>query len=147
VLGFRTEVLLTVSHSDSLDPLVPTFTSILDKCDQCPYIKMRITVYYTRAKPESDNPEAVTRNGAGSIDISGPRHQLPFPGLQLKPGRPKLERILNSLCSRTEALRSPRGIAICVCGPVGLADEASKVARSIHAYRANSVGGIEVHEE
>ena len=106
---------------------------------------MRISVHYTRAKAEVDPSEA--KNPAATNGHSDPQHRLPFPGLQLKPGRPKLAKILGSLCLRTESLRSPCGIAVCVCGPVGLAEDVAKTARGVDGYRANAVGGIEVHEE
>ena len=102
---------------------------------------MRISVYYTRAKPENDPSDRRNTN------VSGTRNPLPFPGLQLKPGRPKLAKILGSLCTRTESLQSPCGIAVCVCGPVGLAEDVAKTARDVDGYRANAVGGIEVHTE
>ena len=129
-------IILILNFSASLVPLAPQFTSIIQQSTSIP---INISVFYTRAK------------GAGTIRIT---KDYLVPGLSLNPGRPKIDKVLDSVVSRAMGLgmgakedEALCGVIVGVCGPVGLSDDASRAIARVDHVKRKSVGGIELHEE
>lgn len=117
-------------------PLAPQFTSIIQQSASIP---INISVFYTRAK------------STGTLRIT---KDYLVPGLSLTPGRPKIDKVLDSVISRAMGLglgakgeEALCGVVVGVCGPVGLSDDASRIIARVDRVKRKSVGGIELHEE
>ena len=67
--------------------------------------------------------------------------------LELRPGRPKLKKMLDSTIKCTSALDAPSGVAVCVCGPIELVAEVRELVRDVDGPNRSAVGGVELHEE
>ena len=68
-------------------------------------------------------------------------------GPDIHPGRPNVKKTLDALIMSTATLKGPTGIAVCVCGPIGLAAEVRDVVRKVDGPSRSAVGGVELHEE
>ena len=122
--------------SDSLKPLTSEFSSILAAC-QGTDVSIKITVRYTRASAIPEEKMAYTLDSAETLPQ----------GLDIHPGRPNVKKTLDALIMSTATLKSPTGVAVCVCGPIGLAAEVRDVVRKVDGPSRSAVGGVELHEE
>ncbi|KAH9838087.1 iron reductase [Rhodofomes roseus] len=129
------DLIWSVPSPSNLFPMIPHFTRLLEQAEQA-NISLRISVSYTRA---------VTANALQGLEV------LP-PGLTLAPGRPRLEKTLESVVERTcEAYSDgkgwPTGVFVGACGPLALTEEAGNAVRNLNRDKFHAVGGIEVQEE
>ena len=119
--------------------MIPTFAALLQ---QAAYVKLLISVHYTRAS---------------AFNIRKAYTHLP-PQLTITPGRPRVGSVIDTAIDHACKLFTPSGqehhasdklsgLVVGVCGPSGLGEEARKAVRSIEASRFQKVGGIEVVEE
>ncbi|KAF8664113.1 hypothetical protein AX16_000803 [Volvariella volvacea WC 439] len=129
------EIVWTIPDPAALIPLLPILTTMIE---QSVFSPLRISVYYTRAP-------------IGKFPFTSDFHH---PGLTLAPGRPKFERIFETVINRAVSLGSGRkdnepitGVLVGVCGPLELADEVVASVGRVDPTRRDQVGGIEVHEE
>ncbi|KAJ8503419.1 hypothetical protein ONZ45_g10874 [Pleurotus djamor] len=127
------ELVWIVQDPASLTPLLPTFNMMIQQSDLAPF---RISVYYTRAPNITFHKD------------------LLHPSLSLSPGRPRLNRVLEDVISRTVGLGAGNkdrlghtGMLVGCCGPVGLGDDVAEAVASVEKVRRDQVGGIEIHEE
>lgn len=65
------------------------------------------------------------------------------PNIVIDIGRPKIDKILESVLERT----SSHGVVVGVCGPVGLGERVRSAVGSVNSARCREVGGIELCEE
>ena len=119
--------------------MIPTFSALLQ---QAAYVKLLISVHYTRASAFS------TRKAYAHLPSQ----------LTITPGRPRVNSVIDTAIdhacklftsSGREYYASDKlsGLLVGVCGPMGLGEEARKAVRSIEPSRFQKVGGIEVVEE
>ena len=127
---------LTHTHTAFLVALVPKFSSLIA---QSVFTRIRISVFYTRA-------------ATGKFPFAPETYFQP--GLTLAPGRPRLDRMLDSAITRAVGLGSGikddeaiTGLVVGVCGPVGLSDDVVEAVNNVEAIRRDQVGGIEIYEE
>lgn len=105
----------------------------------------------------STSPTAATPL-ARAPSASGPG-ALPA-GLTLAPGRPRLIKFVEhalaravvlggngALRAKDESARALAGLAVAVCGPREMADDAAAAVGGVDALRAAQVGGVELVEE
>lgn len=117
--------------------MVPTFARLLEQAPAS-NLSLTISIFYTRA-----------------IQKSAPHEFGILPDrLTLSPGRPRLQRSLESVVERTcevfgntYAGGRPRGVFVGACGPAALTEEASNVVRSFGREKFCAVGGVEAQEE
>ncbi|KAH8113568.1 hypothetical protein DFH11DRAFT_1689366 [Phellopilus nigrolimitatus] len=69
------------------------------------------------------------------------------PSLNVYAGRPPLARTMDSIAKLTSALPHARGVAVGVCGPLGLVQQVGVTARGVDGELRSACGGVEVHEE
>ena len=126
-------VLVFLDTSASLTPVLPLFTSLIQKSTVTP---LRISVSYTRAT------------------VDPVEKQDYIAGLTLSPSRPRFGKVLDAVISRAVSLGSGvkdaeaiTGVIVGVCGPLSLSDEVSKAVAGVDVRRRKAVGGIELHEE
>lgn len=131
------ELVWTIQDPAGLVPLIPVFTSIIQGGGGG--VEVGIQVFYTRATP-------------GVVRIT---KDYLLPGLSLTPGRPKLEKVLDGIISKTSSLPSSKkeedeeklcGVVVGCCGPLGMGDEVAKAVRNVQG-KGKGVGGVEVCEE
>lgn len=120
----------------NLVPFVPTLSTLLDRCQSTPGIRLKISISYTRAVV----PSPTARQTFTALKT------LPA-GLELGTGRPKLARTLDSVLERAAALPDVSGVAVGVCGPMGLVEEVSVLVRDIDGPRRAAVRGVDIHDE
>ncbi|KAL5524840.1 hypothetical protein ACEPAF_9986 [Sanghuangporus sanghuang] len=138
------ELVWITQDKSSLSPMLPTFASLLNSVANIPGVIMRITVHYTRADKQSAFAPEGAKVGGSSLDA----HLATLaPNLTLHAGRPSLPRILSSIASLTSSLQDAKGLAVGVCGPLGLAGEVQRAVRGVDGHMRSACGGIEVHEE
>ncbi|TDL20532.1 hypothetical protein BD410DRAFT_366096 [Rickenella mellea] len=123
-----------VQDKSSLIPLLSTFKSLLRCRGSAPGLSLNISVFYTRV-PNSQDPAT-----ADAL------RDLPS-GLSINTGRPKFSKFLNAIILKAKSLQVSHGIALAVCGPVGIVDEVRLVGRDVFGPERAAVGGIDVHEE
>ncbi|KAJ3740075.1 hypothetical protein DFH05DRAFT_1510178 [Lentinula detonsa] len=129
------ELIWTVQDASALVPMLPLFTSMIQRSVFTP---IRISVFYTRA-PIGKFPFAEDFFRSTSLTLS--------------PGRPKFHKHLEETITRTTALvpgsksANASGLFVGVCGPVALADGVFADAGQIDPYRRDQIGGVEVHAE
>ncbi|KAL5512661.1 hypothetical protein ACEPAG_2927 [Sanghuangporus baumii] len=138
------ELVWITQDKSSLSPMLPTFASLLNSVANIPGVIMRITVHYTRAEKQSAFAPEGMKAGGSSLDA----HLATLaPNLTLHAGRPSLPHILSSIASLTSSVQDAKGLAVGVCGPLGLAGEVQRAARGVDGHMRSACGGIEVHEE
>ena len=120
-------------------PFMYTLNSLLQRSDAIPGLILRISVHYTRASacPINADEEAALK--------------MPFSGMDTRidwnVGRPNLTMALDWIVERTSALPEKMGVAVGVCGPVGLGEQVKKTVASVDGARRVGAGGIELHVE
>lgn len=122
---------------DSLNPLIAAFSAIVSACNLIPNVVLKISVRYSRATASPEEKETGTLNSLSSLP----------PSLELRPGRPKLKKMLDSTIKCASALKAPSGVAVCVCGPIELVAEVREIVRDVNGPSRTAVGGVELHEE
>lgn len=132
------EVIWVCQDPESVMALLPAFNSLIEQSYHTP---IRISVYYTRALTStvsfSSNPDAVPH----------------FPmtvgrDITVSPGRPSFDKALDSaIISGLNRGQESTGVAVGVCGPVGLGRDVARAVAKVDAVRRDRVGGIEIHEE
>lgn len=122
---------------DSLNPLIAAFSAIVSACNLIPNVVLKISVRYSRASASPEEKETGTLNSLSSLP----------PSLELRPGRPKLKKMLDSTIKCASALKAPSGVAVCVCGPIELVAEVREIVRDVNGPSRTAVGGVELHEE
>jgi len=128
--------LLTLLFAAALVPLVPQLTALISSSM---FVPIRVSVYYTRAP-------------VGKFPF-GPETQF-HPRLSLSPGRPRIDRVLETVIDKTVTLGAGlkddvknSGVVVGVCGPVSLADSVAKETSKVDGSRRDQVGGIDLIEE
>ncbi|KAH9918084.1 uncharacterized protein B0H18DRAFT_1032521 [Fomitopsis serialis] len=129
------ELVWSVRNPSSLVPMVPLFSRLLEYA-RASGVSLQISVYYTRAQAD---------------DLMQSLQVLP-PGLDLSPGRPPLERLLQGVVDRTselctESQQSPSGVLVGACGPAALTEHAGEAVRTFDRQKFKAVGGVELQEE
>lgn len=122
---------------DSLNPLIAAFSAIVSAYNLIPNVVLKISVRYSRATASPEEKETGTLNSLSSLP----------PSLELRPGRPKLKKMLDSTIKCASALIAPSGVAVCVCGPIELVAEVREIVRDVNGPSRTAVGGVELHEE
>ncbi|KZT71970.1 hypothetical protein DAEQUDRAFT_723603 [Daedalea quercina L-15889] len=128
------ELVWSVTDPAGLKPLIPHFNQLLED-SRTTYTSLRISVFYTRA---ITSPEALKTF-----------ERLPQ-GLTLSPGRPRLQKLLESVADRTVGsggMNGVTGVVVGVCGPRALGDSVGKAVRDLDGKRRRAVKGVELHEE
>lgn len=114
--------------------LIHLLTTFLDRVSRLRSVDVTISVYYTRAISHSLT-EVVQST------------QLPS-NMHLKPGRPRLEAMLNEFADQTKGLARSNdelsGLVVGMCGPLGLRDSVEAAQRSLSGKKRDSIGGVEV---
>ena len=119
--------------------MIPTFISLLEQA-LAAHLSLSISVFYTRAIPDSES-------ALQGLEV------LPA-GLTLSPGRPHLKQMLEGVVGRTcDVFRTtgsevkPSGVFVGACGPAALTEEAGNVVRNFDRETFYAVGGVEAQEE
>jgi len=131
------ELVWITQDINSVDPLSSAFSSIVSACNLIPDIAIKVTVRYTRASAIPQEKLAYPLDSAVSLPLN----------IEVQPGRPKLKNTIDSMIGRTSSVKGPSGVAVAVCGPVGLAAEVREIVRKVDGAGRSSVGGVELHEE
>lgn len=137
------QLVWSVHHARSLDPLLPLLTSLLQQSYNIP-IDLTIKVFYTRAVSQNDD------------EHYPPLDKFP-PGLSLASGRPRLPEVLTGLIDvTTNALSAAangderaagHGVIVGACGPASLSDDARRAIHVLGKAERECVGGVELHDE
>ncbi|KAI5121034.1 hypothetical protein M0805_008610 [Coniferiporia weirii] len=124
------EIVWVTQDKASLGPLIPTFAALSDTVSAIPGVILKISVFCSRA---STQPSEVDTGACETLTVNR--------------GRPALPRVLSIMVRLTGALPRASGVAVGVCGPLGLVEDVHKAARGIDSNLRSACGGIEVHEE
>ena len=98
---------------------------------------LKVSVRYTRASAVNEEKLAYTVDSPIALPLN----------IDVQPGRPNLKKSLESMITCTSSVKGPNGVAVSVCGPVGLAAEVRETVRKVDSSTRSSVGGVELHEE
>lgn len=117
------DIVWSVQDPSSLSPLLPLFTTLVQKS------RVNVHVFYTRA-----------------ISTTFDKMFLP-PGITVLPGRPQLKKLLDAAITNTVSAGGSSGVFVGVCGPVSLANTMAGVVKDTDVRLCAAVGGVELHEE
>ncbi|OBZ77685.1 Ferric reductase transmembrane component 3 [Grifola frondosa] len=128
------ELVWSVQDPASIGSLLPTFSSLLAQTHGA-FTSLRISIFYTRSPSILDPLE--------SFGI------LP-PGLTISAGRPRMQKMLESVVDRSSALFSHgrerrrgtgalTGVIVGVCGPAGLGEDVRRAVGGFDPKRRSTV--------
>ena len=123
--------LIYIPITASPTPFVPILNHLMAQSETLPGLVLNIKIFYTRML----DPASETF------------HKSAHAAIEVAPGRPRVSTLLDATLERVLAMQNPSGVAVAVCGPVGLAEDVKAATLTVDGYKRYAVGGLELHEE